>query len=335
VVTYATPGNYTATLISSNDFGMDTENISLDLGSNLTFELNAELCFGADLVINDVIYNENNPTGTEVIQNGSVNGCDSTVIIALTFANSIESETIASICSGETYDFGGDQLTTSGVYTFETTGSGGCDSLATLSLTVEETTLATANVDLCKGDEYNGQEYVEDATIVETMLSINGCDSIIETTNIHILPTFFTEVEATIFDGESYTVGNSTYIESGLYYDILTAQNGCDSIIELKLTVDFTDAIQTLNNPKVIDLQTYPNPFSRKVNISFLAEAQDFPQLEIFNTNGQRVSAFSKSINYQNGRYYCSLDFMKLPQGLYWCKIHLSAGIFMQKLVLL
>ena len=41
----------------------------------------------------------------------------------------------------------------------------------------------------------------------------------------------------TITEGETYTVGNSTYDQSGVYYDILIAQNDCDSTIELTLTV--------------------------------------------------------------------------------------------------
>ena len=41
-----------------------------------------------------------------------------------------------------------------------------------------------------------------------------------------------------ICDGASFTVGNQTYFENGIYQDILTAQNGCDSIVTTNLTVN-------------------------------------------------------------------------------------------------
>ena len=104
----------------------------------MIYELNSDLCFGDEIIVNGVVYNESNPSGTEVIVGGSVNGCDSTVIINLSFDETLESETNASICDGGTYIFGGTVLSTSGTYTFETTASSGCDSTAILYLDVEE-----------------------------------------------------------------------------------------------------------------------------------------------------------------------------------------------------
>ena len=117
-------------------------------------------------------------------------------------------------------------------------------------------------------------EYQQDTVLTEIITSVNDCDSIITTTNIHVEPTFFTAIEATILDGETYTIGNSTYEVSGVYYNIFTAQNGCDSIVELTLTVDQVDALSDFNDPKIIDLQTFPNPFSNEVTISFLARQE-------------------------------------------------------------
>ena len=37
--------------------------------------------------------------------------------------------------------------------------------------------------------------------------------------------------------GDSYSVGSSSYSASGQYQDILTAATGCDSIVNLELTV--------------------------------------------------------------------------------------------------
>lgn len=49
---------------------------------------------------------------------------------------------------------------------------------------------------------------------------------------------------ATICNGEEYEFANKILTTSGVYYDTLTAVNGCDSIIELTLTVSPVNEIQ-------------------------------------------------------------------------------------------
>ena len=64
-----------------------------------------------------------------------------------------------------------------------------------------------------------------------------------------ILPTFTTDLTESICDGGSYTVGTSTYTTAGTYSDVLTAGNGCDSTVNLTLTIlptfttDLTESI--------------------------------------------------------------------------------------------
>jgi len=334
-VTYPNPGNYTASLLVANDFGNDASDATFTLAGNPMFELNEELCFGGQIIVNGVVYNESNPSGTEILENAAANGCDSIVIVNLSFDDQLESETFAIICNGETYTFGSDNLSESGTYTLETSSSAGCDSTAILYLTVETSSTFTNDIELCEGEEYNGQEYEEDTTVTETITSMNGCDSLINITNIQVLEEPFTELEITILNGETYTVGNSTYDESGVYYDILTAQNGCDSIIELTLTVDIVDAISDLNNPDRIELKAFPNPFSNQVNISFLATRDEFIGLEVYHINGQQIRDLKSQKFYQNDRYLFTLDFNAKAKGIYWCKVQLKEGVFLQKLILL
>ena len=49
---------------------------------------------------------------------------------------------------------------------------------------------------------------------------------------------------ATICNGEEYEFANKILTKSGVYYDTLTAVNGCDSVIELTLTVSPVNEIQ-------------------------------------------------------------------------------------------
>lgn len=62
-------------------------------------------------------------------------------------------------------------------------------------------------------------------------------------------------IAQTICNGSTYTVGSQVYSQSGTYIDTLTAVAGCDSIIQLSLTV-LPDFITTLN-PSICQGQSF------------------------------------------------------------------------------
>ena len=71
--------------------------------------------------------------------------------------------------------------------------------------------------------------------------------------NVHIMeiqPIYF-DVEVTLCEGLSLTVGSSVYTESGIYVDSLIASYGCDSIVTTNLTIAENDlsAAFTVNDP--------------------------------------------------------------------------------------
>ncbi|MEM8907682.1 MAG: gliding motility-associated C-terminal domain-containing protein, partial [Bacteroidota bacterium] len=59
--------------------------LDLSVTDNVVNNLNATLCDSESILVNGVTYNSNNPSGTEIIVNGSVGGCDSTIIVDLDF----------------------------------------------------------------------------------------------------------------------------------------------------------------------------------------------------------------------------------------------------------
>ena len=75
-------------------------------------------------------------TGTYSEMFTTATGCDSLVQLFLTISNSLESTYGDSICEGESYTFGTQTLTTSGVYTENFPNAQGCDSLVTVELEV-------------------------------------------------------------------------------------------------------------------------------------------------------------------------------------------------------
>ncbi len=84
------------------------------------------------------------------------------------------------ICSGETYTFGSQILTTSGTYTETYTTIGGCDSVVTLNLTVSPVVTNSLLVDICSGETYifGTQTLSDSGRYIETFNGSN-CDSIV------------------------------------------------------------------------------------------------------------------------------------------------------------
>ncbi|MCB9329634.1 MAG: T9SS type A sorting domain-containing protein [Lewinellaceae bacterium] len=198
--------------------------------------LNAGVCEGFTYVFqNDTL----DQSGTYVQVLPAVNGCDSTVTLHLVVAAFFETEQAATICAGESYTFAGQDLTESGVYTDPLTAAGGCDSTLILTLTVLDPIPTTQlEITICSNEAYSlGNEQFQDpGNYTVTLSSVNGCDSLVELT-LNVLPISGTNLEATICANESIEVAGALINTPGDYQFVLTAENGCDSLVNLALTV--------------------------------------------------------------------------------------------------
>ena len=117
-------------------------------------------------------------TGTytiSVIETDS-NGCQGApVIVDVTVISSTTSSSSVAECV--TYLWNGQTYTSSGVYNFTTINSSGCDSTATLNLTINPTTTSTTNLTECITYFWNGQSYTSSGFYTFTTTNSNGCDS--------------------------------------------------------------------------------------------------------------------------------------------------------------
>ncbi len=142
------------------------------------------------------------------------------------------------ICQGDSVQIGTQAFTTAGDYFVTLTGSDGCDSTVHLRLLVAPALVTNLDQEICAGDSITigSSVYKTTGIYLDTLTSVNGCDSIVNL-NLRVLrvpPTFLTEV---ICQGETYQVGGQTFDTTGEYDVILTAANGCDSLINLTLLV--------------------------------------------------------------------------------------------------
>ena len=131
------------------------------------------------------------------------------------------------------------------------TGSNGCDSVATLNLTILPTTTSTTNQNVCPTQlpyTWNGQTYNGAGTYSVTLTGSNGCDSV-ATLILALLPTTTSTTNQNVCPTQlPYTWNGQTYNGAGTYSVTLTGSNGCDSVATLILALLPTTTSTTNQN---------------------------------------------------------------------------------------
>ena len=203
----------------------------------------ASICNGGSYTFNGTAYTT---AGTYVSHLTNAVGCDSAATFVLTVKSLSTSTTTASICDGGSYTFNGNTYTTAGTYVSHLTNAVGCDSAATLVLTVKSLSASTTSASICNGGSYtfNGTAYTTAGTYVSHLTNAVGCDSAATLVlTVKYLSTSTTT--ASICDGGSYTFNGTTYTSAGTYVSHLTNAVGCDSAATLVLTVKSLSASTT------------------------------------------------------------------------------------------
>ncbi|THU30356.1 hypothetical protein FAM09_29815, partial [Niastella caeni] len=236
---YNAAGTYKDTLTSTA--GCDSiSTLILTVNNVLTDTTRTTIC------ANQLPYTWNgaqyNAAGTYIDTLTSTAGCDSISTLILTVNNVLTDTTRTTICANQLpYTWNGAQYNTAGTYIDTLTSAGGCDSLSTLILTVNNVLTDTTRKTICANQlpyTWNGTLYNGAGTYKDSLISAAGCDSIstlILTVNNVLSDTTRTTICANQLP---YTWNGMLYNAAGTYRDTLTSNSGCDSIINLILTVN-------------------------------------------------------------------------------------------------
>ena len=142
-------------------------------------ELTELRCNGSSYEFNGkTITTDGDYTATLMSKDGF--GCDSTVILHISFMDAILNEVTDTICYGGTYKLGDDVLTAGGDYTKTLVASMGCDSTVTLHLTVLPELIDTITDFIAEGDVYSKGDFVGltgPGYYTKQYTSVQGCDS--------------------------------------------------------------------------------------------------------------------------------------------------------------
>ncbi|MFY7886158.1 MAG: LamG-like jellyroll fold domain-containing protein, partial [Dolichospermum sp.] len=188
-------------------------------------------------------------SGTYTLTATNSNGCIYTTNTLVTVNNATSSTSNVTICSNQLpYSWNGSR-NAAGTYVYTTTNSVGCDSTATLNLTVNNTSTSTTNVTICSNQlpySWNSNSYTMAGTYNVILVNSVGCDSV-ATLNLTVNSNPTVSVSAsgptTFCSGDSVTLTasvNNAYLwsnaattqsiivkTSGNYTVTVTDANGC------------------------------------------------------------------------------------------------------------
>ncbi len=187
-------GTYTQNLQTVN--GCDSiVTLTLNVNPIYNTELTATICQGQ-------VYTENNFNVSEAgvyTQNlQTINGCDSIVTLTLNVNPIYNTELTATICEGSVYTENNFNVSEAGVYTQTLTSVNGCDSIVTLTVSVNPVFDTTINATINSGETYAefGFNESESGTYVQNLQTVNGCDSTI-TLNLTVNSSLYDVAELT------------------------------------------------------------------------------------------------------------------------------------------
>ena len=122
----------------------------------------------------------------------------------------------------------------------------------------------------------------------------------------------------TALDTYTWPVNNQTYTQSGTYSDTLVNAAGCDSIVTLQLTMQYTG----IDEQDMMSLLIYPNPVKDDFSID---ETDLLLSMNLKDVQGHEV----KSFNVQDKVHSLS----NLPSGIYFLELRNDSKTYVVKIL--
>jgi len=187
-------------------------------------------------------------------------GCDSIATLVLTVKATSTSSTPISICpSALPYTWNGKTYNVAGTYTATLTNSVGCDSIATLILTVKTATSSTNNLSICASAlpySWNGLTFTAAGSQTKTgLINSQGCDSS-ATLNLTVKTATSSTTNLSICASAlPYTWNGLTFNAAGSQTKTgLINSQGCDSSATLVLTINNKPSVSPISGPSSVEV---------------------------------------------------------------------------------
>jgi gliding motility-associated-like protein len=202
-------------------------------------------CPGDTILVNGTPYHAGHPVGTETIPAGSYLGCDSVVVVDLSFLAPAVLDFQQTLCVGGSVVLAGttyDETNPSDTVILEGAGTFGCDSFIYVQLTFNEVVQTLLADTLCPGGSVTVGGTVYDGTLpagteVFPGGSYLGCDSVVNVALTFLSPAF-SMLTDTLCAGSTMVVNGTLYDAghpSGIETITGAAYLGCDSVVQVDL----------------------------------------------------------------------------------------------------
>src|SRR5207249_5008752 len=161
--------------------------------------------------------------------------------LLLTISQATTSTTTKEVCPAQLpYSWNGNSYNAAGSYPVTLKGSAGCDSVATLILTISQATTSTTTKEVCPAQlpySWNGQSYTQAGTYTATLKGSAGCDSVATLILTISQATTSTTTKEVCPAQLPYSWNGNSYNAAGSYPVTLKGCACCDSFPTLILTI--------------------------------------------------------------------------------------------------
>lgn len=173
---------------------------------------------------------------------------DSIINLQLKVNPSYSIEIYDTICEGQTYTEYGFNTNISGLNTLNFQTTKGCDSIINLYLYVNQSPTTNIQASICQGHTYSLNGFNADTSGIYALnlQTYKGCDSIV---NLSLLvnPTYTIDIQGEVCQGKFYYQNGFFEHMPGIHTRHLQTTEGCDSIINLHLSVNEITTPTNLN----------------------------------------------------------------------------------------
>ncbi len=215
-----------------------TDNISRTLELPKLYSIQAKICKGASFHFLDTTLQD---PGMYYRKLSTINGCDSLIyILNLSTVDTIYIKQSVAAC--DVYSWNNKLITQSGIYVFDTLNQFGCDSIISLDLIINKSSVNKTQHTACDSYTWNGQTYDKSGFYTFQTMNQAGCDS---TLNLELIIHKSDTTNLIIETCDSYVWNGRTYTQSGIYTLDTMNQNGCDSSLTLDLSINSIIQIST------------------------------------------------------------------------------------------
>ena len=286
--------------------------------------ISAAICQGDSFLVSGHYFST---AGAHYITIPGVANCDTIILLSLTMLNPVFTNSSATICLGDTFQFGSNGLISTGIYSDTLQGTNTCDSVSILNLSVLNPVTDSNVASICAGDTFlfGGMQLTLAGVYDDTLAGINSCDSVsVLTLNLSNLNLTITlDSGGLLLHGGNgtmvYWIDCFTHeiVDSTIGNIFTSGMEGAWAAVQFNGVCYDTSNCEGWggipSNTKESQFSLHPNPAGSEIFLRYSSD-ENF-QVEFINVLGQIVM---QKKNLRNGWF----DISNLTPGLYTVRLY-------------